>query len=200
MSVRIRSRTGGILLVLATAGSGWVSAQVADSTLTATSTPVTPARLEVDISDRQLKVMVGEEELASYPVAVGTNAHETPTGTFSIRRIIWNPSWTPPNSAWARGRKPTPPGDPNNPMGRVKIFFSAPDYYIHGTENEASLGTAASHGCLRMSNNQVIELAKTVMEHGGEARPPSWFQRIVNAVRQTEEVRLTTPVQMTVRA
>ena len=70
-------------------------------------------------------------------------------------------------------------------MGRVKIFFAEPDYYIHGTEAEESLGTAASHGCLRMSNDDVIELARLVMEHGGEARSPNWFRRILNRVTDT---------------
>lgn len=157
------------------------------------------ARIEVDLSDRQLSLIVGDEVVATYPVAVGKANHETPTGDFSIRRIIWNPSWTPPDADWARDKKPTPPGDPNNPMGRVKIFFSEPDYYIHGTEAEESLGTAASHGCLRMSNDQVIELARAVMEYGGETRPASWFQRILNRFRDTEEVRLTHPMPMTVR-
>ena len=87
----------------------------------------------------------------------------------------------------------------DNPMGRVKIFFSEPDYYIHGTEAEESLGTAASHGCLRMSNDNVIELARAIMEHGGETRPAGWFQRIINRFRDTEEVRLSQPLPMTVR-
>jgi lipoprotein-anchoring transpeptidase ErfK/SrfK len=157
------------------------------------------ARIEVDLSDRQLSLIVGDEVVATYPVAVGKADHETPTGDFSIRRIIWNPSWTPPDADWASDKKPTPPGDPDNPMGRVKIFFSEPDYYIHGTEAEESLGTAASHGCLRMSTDQVIELARAVMEYGGETRPASWFQRILNRFRDTEEVRLTHPMPMTVR-
>ena len=79
-------------------------------------------------------------------------------------------------------------------MGRVKIFFADPDYYIHGTNDESSLGRAASHGCLRMRNEDVIALAKVVMEHGGETRPASWFRRIINRVTDTQEVRLSTPV------
>ena len=172
----------------------------ADGVTGAAEVAAAPARLEVDLSERVLKVMVGEDVAASYSVAVGTGEHPTPTGTFQIRRIVWNPSWTPPDAEWARDKEPTPPGDPNNPMGRVKIFFSEPDYYIHGTENESSLGSAASHGCLRMRNSEVIELARTVMENGGEARSPNWFRRIINRIRDTEEVRLSTPVTVTVRS
>jgi murein L,D-transpeptidase YcbB/YkuD len=65
-------------------------------------------------------------------------------------------------------------------MGRVKIFFKQPDYYIHGTRAVDSLGEAESHGCVRMRNSEVIELAKLVMEHGGQPRPATWYQRVLN--------------------
>ena len=157
-----------------------------------------PLRLEVSVSERILRVIEGDQIVKTYPVAVGKSAHPTPRGRFSIRRIIWNPRWVPPNSVWARGKTPKEPGDPNNPMGRVKLFFSEPDYYIHGTENEASLGRAESHGCVRMANRDVVELAQRVMEHGGQPRPQSWFHRILNAVRSTSEVRLSETVTVIV--
>ena len=157
-----------------------------------------PIRLEVDISDRLLRVIAADEVVKTYTVAVGASAHPTPRGSFAIRRLIWNPRWVPPNAAWARGKTPKGPGDPGNPMGRVKLFFSEPDYYIHGTENQASLGRAESHGCVRMANSDVVELAQLVMEHGGEPRPQSWFQRILAMVRSSSEVRLSNPVSVIV--
>jgi lipoprotein-anchoring transpeptidase ErfK/SrfK len=157
-----------------------------------------PLRLEVSLSGRELRVIQGSEVLETYPVAVGKSGHSTPQGQFSIRRLVWNPRWVPPRAEWARGKTPKEPGDPNNPMGRVKLFFAEPDYYIHGTIDEQSLGEAASHGCVRMANEDVVELARLVMEHGGEPRPPSWFQRVVNYVRSTKEVRLSNPVSVTV--
>jgi lipoprotein-anchoring transpeptidase ErfK/SrfK len=156
-------------------------------------------RLEVSLSERVLIAHRGEEEVGRYRVAVGKSTHPTPTGTFRVRRIIWNPGWVPPKAPWARGKTPKAPGEPGNPMGRVKIFFQEPDYYIHGTPEEESLGSAASHGCLRLANDDVIELAKLLMEHGGEARPPGWFQRVLNRVRSTEEVRLPRGVPLTIR-
>jgi lipoprotein-anchoring transpeptidase ErfK/SrfK len=157
-----------------------------------------PIRLEVDVSDRVLRVIAADEVVKTYTVAVGASAHPTPRGAFSIRRLIWNPRWVPPNAAWARGKTPKGPDDPGNPMGRVKLFFSEPDYYIHGTDNQASLGRAESHGCVRMANSDVVELAQLVMEHGGQPRPQSWFHRILNVVRSTNEVRLSTPVSVIV--
>ena len=135
----------------------------------------------------------------TYDVTVGTSRHPTPKGSYKIDWIVWNPSWTPPNSEWARGEKPIGPG-PNNPMGRVKMFFRQPAYYVHGTSREDEIGEAASHGCVRMRNEDVIELAQLVMEHGGEVRPPNWFQRVINRFRDTREVTLSAPVPVVIEA
>jgi lipoprotein-anchoring transpeptidase ErfK/SrfK len=155
--------------------------------------------VDVSLANRELVVKKGSEVLARYPVAIGKANHETPKGSYRVRRMIWNPSWHPPDAEWAKDRKPTPPGDPKNPMGRVKIFFAEPDYYIHGTTDEKSVGRAASHGCIRMKNDDVIALGKLLMEHGGQSKPPSWFRRVINRVTDTQEVRLTQPVSMRVR-
>lgn len=158
-----------------------------------------PVRVVVDLSDRELYVIRGGEVERSYPVAVGKPGHPTPKGEFGIRRIIWNPRWVPPDAGWARGKKARAPGDPQNPMGRVKMFFKEPDYYVHGTHQEDSLGRAESHGCIRMRNDDVIDLAKVVMQAGGENREPGWFRRVVNRVTHTQDVRLSRPVRFEVR-
>jgi lipoprotein-anchoring transpeptidase ErfK/SrfK len=156
-------------------------------------------RLVADLSDRQLYVVQGDNVERTYSVAIGKAEHPTPQGEFRIRRIIWNPRWVPPEAKWARGKQARAPGDPRNPMGRVKMFFKEPDYYVHGTHQEDSLGQAESHGCIRMRNADVIDLAKVVMEHGGESREPGWFRRVVNRVTHTQDVRLSQPVQFEVR-
>ena len=156
--------------------------------------------ITVDLSDRVLYVMEGDETVREYPVAIGQRRHPTPTGSFSVRRLVWNPRWVPPDAEWAKEKRAREPGDPRNPMGRVKIFFRAPDYYIHGTRETDSLGRAESHGCIRMRNSDVIELARMVMENGGAARSPGWFQRVINRVRSTQEVRLSQAVPLRVRA
>lgn len=155
--------------------------------------------LRVDLSERTLYVIEGGEVTRSYPVAVGKPSYPTPKGTFKVRRIIWNPRWVPPDSKWAENKKARGPGDPANPMGRVKIFFSEPDYYIHGTRDVDSLGQAESHGCVRMRNSDVIALAKQVMAAGGKPARASFVRRVINRVRSTQEVRLSNPVQVTIR-
>jgi L,D-transpeptidase ErfK/SrfK len=155
--------------------------------------------LRVDLSERQITAELNGEVHATYGVAVGANAHPTPRGEFAVRRVIWNPRWVPPDSEWAKDAKPAAPGDPNNPMGKVKMFFREPAYYVHGTNAEESIGSAASHGCVRMRNEDVVALAQLVMEHGGEPRDSGWVDRILNRLKSTKEVRLSAPVPFIVQ-
>ena len=156
-------------------------------------------RLEVDLSERELRVVEDDEVLKQYEVAVGTKQKPTPTGSFGINKIVWNPSWHPPDEKWARGKEPKGPGDPDNPMKRVKIFFSEPDYYIHGTDDLDSLGRAESHGCVRMAPDDVTELAKLLMTHGGNPKPEPWYRRIFRR-RSTHVEILSTKIPIQVRS
>jgi len=158
-----------------------------------------PVTLHADLSTKMLTVKRGGQTVKTYQVAVGRDRYPTPTGTFSIRRIVWNPSWhPPPNSEWAKGKKAKGPGDPGNPMKVVKMFFKEPDFYIHGTDDVDSLGDAASHGCLRMDPDEVADLAKLVMTEGGEPREESWFWRLIHFRREEKTVYLDSPVSLTI--
>jgi lipoprotein-anchoring transpeptidase ErfK/SrfK len=124
-------------------------------------------RLAVDLSERRLYVLEGGEVVKTYPVAVGRRSNPTPTGTFRTGRIEWDPDWTPPPREWAKGLKPRKAGDPRNPMQGVKIYFREPWYYIHGTNDPGSIGTAASRGCVRMRPADAIALAHRIENSGG---------------------------------
>lgn len=150
-------------------------------------------RLSVDLSERELVASVDGETIGTFPVAVGTKSYPTPTGNFSIRKVIWNPSWRPPDSKWARGKTEKDPGDPDNPMKVVKMFFKEPDYYIHGTAADDSLGKAESHGCLRMNTEDVARLGQLVMEHGGKPMSEPWYRKIFHR-KSTKVVYLEEPV------
>ena len=84
-----------------------------------------------------------------FPVATGQSVYPTPLGNFQIVVMWRNPWWYPPNSAWAKGEQPVPPG-PNNPLGTRWMGLSSPGVGIHGTNNDASIGYSVSHGCIRM--------------------------------------------------
>jgi len=158
-----------------------------------------PLVLRADLGARMLFVQRGDSTLKTYSVAVGQDRYPTPVGTFTISRIVWNPSWRPPpESDWAKGKKAKGPGEPGNPMKVVKIFFQDPDYYIHGTGDVESLGSAASHGCLRMDPTEVADLAKIIMEHGGAPHDENWFWRILHSRREEKVVLLDNPVTLTI--
>ena len=86
----------------------------------------------------------------SFPIAVGQSG--LPDAQRRLYHIVTkqtNPTWFPPSSPWAAGLGPVPPGV-NNPLGTRWMGTSAPAIGIHGTPIASSIGTAASHGCIRM--------------------------------------------------
>ena len=97
----------------------------------------------------------------AFRVATGQSTYPTPLGRFTIQVMWRNPWWYPPNSAWARGQKPIPPG-PNNPLGTRWMGLSSPGVGIHGTPNPASIGYSVSHGCIRMYVSEAEWLFNTV--------------------------------------
>lgn len=145
-------------------------------------------RLEVDLSESRLTASVDGQTSREYNVGVGSKKYPTPQGGFKIRKVIWNPGWVPPDAKWARKKTPKPPGHPDNPMKRVKIFFKEPDYYIHGSDDPSP-----SHGCIRMTPTEASELARLLMDHGGQPRSLPWYRRIFKR-RTTRVVLLSTPI------
>ena len=154
-----------------------------------------PLTLEASLGGRTLTLKRDGEVVKTSDVAVGASAHPTPTGKFNIQKMVWNPAWVPPDEKWAKGATAKGPGHPANPMKTVKIFFKEPDYYIHGTGATESLGSAASHGCLRMDPNDAAEVALMVMENGGVAKDWDWVKGILNLGEQrTVTVQRTAPL------
>ena len=186
------------VLFAAIPGTAWLVGR--DST--ASTAPVaTNLRLVADLSDSRLKMYEADTLVWQYPISPGTPAYPTPPGEYLIRRLVWNPRWTPPPDAeWAKKYTAKEPGSPANPMKVAKIFFKEPDYYIHGTGETYKLGQPASHGCLRMDPEHVAEVAKFVMEHGGQPREESWFWRVLHFRNEEKPIILRNPIPLTVKA
>ena len=116
---------------------------------------IRPAKLTVGASvvvnraSRVLTLYREARKVRTFRIAVGTSQHPTPRGLFSIVSKQRNPAWIPPDSPWAKGLGPIPPG-PGNPLGTRWMGTSASAVGIHGTPASGSIGTAASHGCIRM--------------------------------------------------
>jgi len=114
--------------------------------------------LRIDLSERKLYLYRGDDSLLkTYRVAVGMAAHPTPTGNFRIITKAKDPTWNPPDSAWAAGMGPVPPG-PGNPLGTRWMGLNSSGIGIHGTPSPSSIGTAASHGCIRMKIPEAEDL------------------------------------------
>jgi lipoprotein-anchoring transpeptidase ErfK/SrfK len=97
----------------------------------------------------ELRYYVGAQLVRSFGVATGQSIYPTPVGTFTIADMQRNPWWRPPDSPWAKGLDPIPPG-PGNPLGTRWMGLTAPGVGIHGTPDDTSIGYSASHGCIRM--------------------------------------------------
>jgi lipoprotein-anchoring transpeptidase ErfK/SrfK len=100
-------------------------------------------------NQNELHLYNGAQPWRTFQVATGQSIYPTPLGRFDILVKWRNPWWYPPNSRWASGQKPIPPG-PSNPLGTRWMGLSTPGVGIHGTPNPASIGYSVSHGCIRM--------------------------------------------------
>lgn len=112
-------------------------------------------RLVLKLHDRRVYVYQNETVIASYPVAVGKQGWETPTGTYKVIDMKRNPAWQHP---W--NGSIVPPG-PDNPLGLRWIgFWTDGRNFIgfHGTPDEKLIGQAVSHGCVRMRNKDIMAL------------------------------------------
>jgi lipoprotein-anchoring transpeptidase ErfK/SrfK len=114
-------------------------------------------RLVINLGQRKLRLVRNGRVWKTYPIAVGQPAYPTPTGEYEVNDKQVDPTWYPPDSPWAAELATIPPG-PGNPLGTRWIGTTAPAVGIHGTYAGYSIGTAASHGCMRMHIPDVEEL------------------------------------------
>jgi lipoprotein-anchoring transpeptidase ErfK/SrfK len=113
--------------------------------------PARPARrIVVSIPDRKLAVMESDRVIKIFPTAVGAPESPSPAGVYKIVTSIPDPTW------YGKG-KIIGPGKAN-PLGTRWLGLSIKGYGIHGTNNPASIGRNASHGCVRMRNRDVEAL------------------------------------------
>lgn len=134
-------------------------------------------RIIVSIPDRKLAVIESGNVVKIFPTAVGAPKSPSPAGSYKIVERIPDPTW------YGHGQI-VPPGK-NNPVGTRWIGLSVKGYGIHGTNNPASIGHNASHGCIRMRNKDVEQLFEMVavgdaVELVGERTPET--EQIFGAV------------------
>lgn len=160
--------------------------------------PPQEVRLEVDVAARQVRLFRRDQLEKSYGIAVGRKEWPTQNGNWNVTQVVWNPGWTPPpDEEWTKDEEPKDPGDPDNPLGTVQIVYDPPRT-IHGTNQPESIGTAASHGSIRMRNEEAEELAQLLMVAGGAPKDPAWIQQARSNRKVRQEVQLPNPIPISV--
>jgi lipoprotein-anchoring transpeptidase ErfK/SrfK len=112
--------------------------------------------------ERHLWLYDGPKLEVDYPVAVGTPGYPTPLGWWTIINKRRYPTWTNPGSAWAKGMPAYIGPGYYNPLGTRALDLNASGIRIHGSAKDYSIGTAASHGCMRMHMSQIEDLFERV--------------------------------------
>jgi lipoprotein-anchoring transpeptidase ErfK/SrfK len=125
------------------------------------------ARVEVDKALKAVRALAADGSLvAFYPASIGSKEKPAPSGTYRIRQVAENPTYHYDPKFQFKGVKAQQrftirPG-PNNPVGLVWIDLSKPSYGIHGTPDPSKIGKTQSHGCIRLTNWDALDLARRV--------------------------------------
>jgi lipoprotein-anchoring transpeptidase ErfK/SrfK len=128
----------------------------------------TDTRIVVNIPAFRMDVFADGSLIKSYKIGIGYPQFPLPQGLRKAETIIFNPTWTPPDSPWVNTMNVTPgevigAGSKQNPLGPIKIPIGSPSL-IHGGKPLAKIGTFASHGCIGMTNTQVKDFAKVLAQ------------------------------------
>jgi lipoprotein-anchoring transpeptidase ErfK/SrfK len=118
-----------------------------------------PVVLTVDRGGFRISLFKKLKRVQTYPIAVGQAGLETPAGLYKIQNKTTNPAWHVPNSPWAGSLagQVIPGGAPNNPL-KARWLGVADGVGVHGTDARGSIGSNASHGCIRMLVEDVVKL------------------------------------------
>ena len=125
---------------------------------------VRPGTIVVKTSERRLYLVLSDGQAIRYPVAVGRTGKQW-QGWAQVNGKHVEPAWSPPDEVRQDNPKlpdVIPGGAPNNPMGPRALTLSGGEYAIHGTNRPSSIGTFASYGCIRMYNQDIVDLFERV--------------------------------------
>ena len=125
------------------------------------------ASIEIDKSTRAVRALGANGELvAFYPASIGSQEKPAPSGEFKVRSVAHNPTYHYDPKFKFKGvhvnHKLTVAPGPNNPVGVVWIDLTKESYGIHGTPDPERIGKTYSHGCIRLTNWDALDLAKRV--------------------------------------
>ena len=139
--------------------------------------------------------------MKTYKIGIGYPEFPLPTGMRKADTIIFNPTWTPPDEPWVKGKvkagQKVEAGDKLNPLGPIKIPIGLPSL-IHGGKNPARLGTFASHGCVGLTNDQVKDFSLVLSQVSGTELTTEVIENYGKQKTETKNFKLnnTVPIEL----
>ena len=161
-------------------------------------------RIVVNIPAYRMDLFKDGSLVKSYKIGIGYPEFPLPQGVRKAQTIIFNPTWTPPDSPWVAKMKNVTPGEKVeagsklNPLGPIKIPIGMPSL-IHGGKSPAKLGTFASHGCVGLTNAQVKDFARMLGSIAGTELSESSISSYLKNPTQTKVVKLSQMIPVELR-
>ncbi|HEV2833873.1 MAG TPA: L,D-transpeptidase family protein [Pyrinomonadaceae bacterium] len=161
-------------------------------------------RVVVNIPAFRMDLFQNGSLVKSYKVGIGYPEFPLPFGLRKAQTIIFNPSWTPPDSPWvAKMKNAIPgetiePGSKDNPLGPIKIPIGLPSL-IHGGKSPARIGKFASHGCVGLTNAQIKDFAMLLMKAGNKQVSDKEIANYLADKTKTKSVKLDQAVPVELR-
>jgi lipoprotein-anchoring transpeptidase ErfK/SrfK len=166
------------------------------------NTVPTDTRVVVNTPAFRMDVFQNGQLVKTYRVGIGYPEFPLAQGMRRAEEIIFNPTWTPPDEPWVRGRvqpgEVIPAGSGANPLGPLKIPIGAPSL-IHGGKHPDRIGQFASHGCVGLTNSEVQDFALTLAGAAGTQLTPEQVAYYWQKRGRTEVVKLDAPVPVELR-
>lgn len=162
----------------------------------------TDTRVVVNAPAYRMDVFQDGKLVKTYKVGIGYPEFPLPQGIRKANNIIFNPTWTPPDEPWVKGKvrpgEKVEAGSKLNPLGVIKIPIGLPSL-IHGGKSAARLGNFASHGCVGLTNSQVKDFALELAKLTGTELKPQDVANYEKQKTETKDIKLKTPVQVELR-
>lgn len=162
----------------------------------------TDTRVVVNAPAFRMDVFDAGKLVKSYRVGIGYPEFPLPVGLRKAETLIFNPTWTPPDEPWVKGKvqpgQKVAAGSKLNPLGPVKIPIGSPSL-IHGGKQPTRLGNFASHGCVGLTNDGVIEVSRLLAQITGTELSDEQLKEIQADKSETKNIKLSSAVPVELR-
>jgi lipoprotein-anchoring transpeptidase ErfK/SrfK len=162
----------------------------------------TDTRVVVNAPAYRMDVFRDGQLLKTYRIGIGYPEFPLPTGMRRASEIIFNPTWTPPDEPWVKGKvqpgKTVEAGSKLNPLGPIKIPIGLPSL-IHGGKAEARLGNFASHGCVGLTDKLVQDFSLVLAQISNTQLMPEDVKNYEKQKTETKNVKLAAPIPVELR-